>query len=176
MTMSMKSDQEAPLRAKHAPAPSKKLTDTFNTATPEISAHSEAIALKRAKDANLKHLADQQREQDSTPSESLTITPGTLCSVSPAKRSRDESKADDNPSSDPENNSSTSAALEKPKSSTTHYLYTIILLTRKLFPTEKRSHKKSTTVIISSDSSDSDIAPDTSTAPKMKRKKGLILL
>jgi hypothetical protein len=127
MATSTKKFQEAPLRAKRAPAPSKKLTDTSNTATPQLSAHSEAIALKRAEDA--KRLADQQRaalrasEQDPTPSESLSVTGGltaeNLRSISPAKRSRDESNNDNNPS-DSENKSSTSVGPEKPKSSTIH--------------------------------------------------------
>ena len=127
MATSTKFDQEAPLRTKRAPAPSKKLTDTSNTATPQLSAHSEAIALKRAEDA--KRLADQQHaalcasEQDPTPSKSLSVTgrltAENLRSISPAKRSRHESSNDDNPS-DPENNSSTLIAPEKPKSSTIH--------------------------------------------------------
>jgi hypothetical protein len=113
------STQEAPsLRAKRAPAPSKKLTDTSNTARPELSAHSAAIALKRAEDAQ--RLADQQQleEQNSTPSGpeseslSLSVNAETVRSVSPAKRPRDESKA---LSSDAEDNSSASV-LEKPKS------------------------------------------------------------
>ena len=110
--------QEAPsLRAKRAPAPSKKLTDTSNTARPELSAHSEAIALKRAEDA--KRLADQQQleEQNSTPSgaQSLSFSQAVnVRAVTPAKRSRDEPKA---LSSDAEDNSGSSiSVLEKPKS------------------------------------------------------------
>ena len=137
MATSTKSNQDVPpaVRAKRAPAPSKKLTDTLNTATPQLSAHSEAIALKRAEDA--KRLADQQLELDhhgeqdltSSTGKSLSVTAEPLRSVSPAKRSRDESKDNDNPPSDSENNSSTSAAPEKPKSSTSesHCLYIISL-------------------------------------------------
>jgi hypothetical protein len=116
-------DQEAPLRAKRASAPSKKLTDTSNTARPELSAHSEAIALKRAEDA--KRLAaqaladsesDQQLEQEQNPTPSGTES----LSVNVAKRSRNQS----NPSSDAEDNSSnTESVPEKPKSQ----CYTLIL-------------------------------------------------
>jgi len=44
-------DQEALVWPKRVPAPSKRLTDASNSATPELSAHLEAIALKRAEDA-----------------------------------------------------------------------------------------------------------------------------
>ncbi|KAG2110786.1 hypothetical protein DEU56DRAFT_762278 [Suillus clintonianus] len=59
------------------PAPSKRLTDASNSATPELSAHLEAIALKRAEDA--KRLA-----------EDTTTAPDTSSShfVTPAKRSQ----------------------------------------------------------------------------------------
>lgn len=108
--MATSADQEAPLRAKRAPVPSKRLTDTSNTATPELSAHFEAIALKRAEDA--KRLVEQQLEQDS-----LSVTAETPCSVSPAKRARTESEAElSNQSSNAGNDSDGSAAPKKPKS------------------------------------------------------------
>ncbi|KAJ8596428.1 hypothetical protein M405DRAFT_856488 [Rhizopogon salebrosus TDB-379] len=52
-------DQETSAWPKRVPAPSKRLTDTSNSATPELSAHLEAIALKRAEDA--KRLAKDAR-------------------------------------------------------------------------------------------------------------------
>jgi hypothetical protein len=116
--MATLSNQEAPSRAKRAPAPSKKLTDTSNTATPELSAHSEAIALKRAEDA--KRLADQIfREQNSASSTLSAITQAdseALQIVSPAKRSRNKYNDEFNPSLDVENDSTSSASPEKPKS------------------------------------------------------------
>ena len=116
--MATLSNQEAPLRAKRAPAPSKKLTDTSNTATPELSAHSEAIALKRAEDA--KHLANQNfHEQNSTSSTLSAITQAdseALQIVSLAKRSRNNYNERFNPSLDVENDSTSSASPEKPKS------------------------------------------------------------
>ncbi|KAG1858320.1 hypothetical protein C8R48DRAFT_775267 [Suillus tomentosus] len=39
---------DAPVRAKRVPAPSKRLTDAANTATPELSTHLEAVNLKQA--------------------------------------------------------------------------------------------------------------------------------
>ena len=96
-----------------APAPSKKLTDTSNTATPELSAHSEAIALKRAEDA--KRIADQIFREQNSSSALSAITQAdseTVQIVLPAKQSRDES----NPSLDVENDSTSSASPEKPKS------------------------------------------------------------
>jgi len=52
-------DREAFVRPKRVPAPSKKLTDASNSATPELSAHLEAVAFKRAEDA--KRLAEDTR-------------------------------------------------------------------------------------------------------------------
>ena len=96
------------------PGPARPLD---GVARPELSAHSEAIALKRAEDA--KRLADQQQleEQNSTPSgaQSLSFSQAVnVRAVTPAKRSRDEPKA---LSSDAEDNSGSSiSVLEKPKS------------------------------------------------------------
>lgn len=108
--MATSADQEASSRAKRAPVPSKKLTDTSNTATPELSAHSEAIALKRAEDA--KRLAEKQRQQGS-----LSVTAETPHSVSPAKRARTESEGElSNQSSNAGDDSDGSAVPKKPKS------------------------------------------------------------
>ena len=117
--MATLSNQEAPPCAKHAPTPSKKLTDTSNTATPELSAHSEAIALKRAEDA--KRLADQNFcEQNSTSSTLSAITQAdseALQIVSlKKKRSRNNYNDRFNPSLDVENDATSSASPEKPKS------------------------------------------------------------
>ena len=51
MATSRSTDPEASTRSKRAPVPSHKLTDASNSATPELSAHATAVALKRAEEA-----------------------------------------------------------------------------------------------------------------------------
>ena len=74
--------------------------DTSNTTRPELSAHSEAIALKWAEDA--KRMADQQQleEQNSAPSGAQSLSfyqteAVNVHAVTPAKWSRDEYKLED---------------------------------------------------------------------------------
>src|ERR1700709_933596 len=77
-------DQETSVRPKRVPAPSKRLTDTSNSTTPELSAHLEAIALKRAEDA--KCLVKDARPAPTAPT--ITSATSSSHSVSPTKRSR----------------------------------------------------------------------------------------
>ncbi|KAG1837525.1 hypothetical protein C8R48DRAFT_782661 [Suillus tomentosus] len=112
MPATNQTDQEPPLRSKHAPAPSKKLTGASNTATPEISAHSEAVALKRAEDAKR---ASEQHQQclplpPAVAETSHVLPPGI-------KRSRDVSEADlSYHSSSGKDDNDSSTALKRPKS------------------------------------------------------------
>ncbi|KAG1895148.1 uncharacterized protein F5891DRAFT_984471 [Suillus fuscotomentosus] len=113
MPATNQTDQEPPLRSKHAPAPSKKLTGASNTATPEISAHSEAVALKRAEDAKR---ASEQHQQclplpPAVAETSHVLPPGI-------KRSRDVSEADlSYHSSSGKDDNDSSTALKRPKNS-----------------------------------------------------------
>jgi hypothetical protein len=67
----------------------KKLTDASNTATPEISTHSEAVALKWAEDA--KHASEQHQQCLPLP---LTVVETSHTLPPGVKRSRDVSEAD----------------------------------------------------------------------------------
>ena len=103
------SRSEASTRSKRAPVPSHKLTDASNSATPELTAHAAAIALKRAVEAQ--HLPDKNAIQATNP-ESSTATPAPVPPVPSAKRPRSEPQPDlPNRSSDPGNDSDGSAAL-----------------------------------------------------------------
>lgn len=79
MLPSLDPDREALVRPKHVPTPSKRLSDASNSATPKLSTHLKAIALKRAED--VKCLVEDAAS---------TMPPATSSShsVTPAKRSQ----------------------------------------------------------------------------------------
>ncbi|KAG1742360.1 uncharacterized protein EDB91DRAFT_1081524 [Suillus paluster] len=132
MPPSLNPDNEASVWPKRVPAPSKRLTDASNSATPELSTHLEAIALKRAEDA--KRLAEDARPVSQGLTTASTTPPATSSShsVTPAKRSQNTDSSGSGDDTD-------CAAVPKP-------------------PKKKKSHR-SQSVIISSDSEDSCAAP-----------------
>ncbi|KAG1792343.1 uncharacterized protein HD556DRAFT_1482047 [Suillus plorans] len=110
MPPSLDADREALVRPKRVPAPSKRLTDASNSATPELSAHLEAIALKRAEDA--KRLA-----------EDITTAPATSSShfVTPTKRSQNTDSSGSGYDTD------CSAAQKPPKKKKSHSSQSVII-------------------------------------------------
>jgi hypothetical protein len=70
-------------RTKRALVPSHKLTDSSNSAIPELSTHATAIALKRAEEAR------RLTEKEASAASASTLSAETSASlqpVSPAKR------------------------------------------------------------------------------------------
>ncbi|KAG1717803.1 hypothetical protein EDB19DRAFT_1839134 [Suillus lakei] len=98
------------VRPKRVPTPFKRLTNASNPTTPELSAHLEAIALKRAEDA--KRLA-----------EDTTTAPDTSSShfVTPAKRSQNTDSSGSGDDTD------CSAAPKPPKKKKSHSSQSVII-------------------------------------------------
>lgn len=111
---------DTPVHAKQVPAPSKRLTDAANTATPKLSTHLEAVNLKRAEDA--RHLAEDARQASAPP----TTVPATSHSVS----------------SSSEEDSDHSAAPKRPQSKQ-YYIDSPLILLKVLSHSKKVSYSSS---------------------------------
>jgi len=161
--------EEVPVRAKRHPAPSKRLTDASNSATPELSAHLEAIAIKRAEDARrlAQDAGRQVSEQQGLAQQTAVLA--TSRSASSAKRSRNttaEANLDQSVNSDDYSDCSTS--LKRPKSkqySNIDYDFTALII-----HTVRKSHHQS--LVVNSDSDSGSTTPANKPASKKRGSKG----